>query len=165
MVIAAPTDLFPPRSVVELLQLCVGDWMSLRTLFTLSSQEEGWDASQRGDLKVAWLDPQAASPANLGGLAMELPGGDALRLRFDGAGDQGGFSGCDGRVGEWLRNPDGSLLLRWCRGEETCEERIWFTKPNLRLRVRMVCRSVTGEAEAGAFYSEIRRMRARPPRH
>jgi hypothetical protein len=63
----------------------------------------------------------------------------------------------DGRGGHWTLWPDGSLELVITGDGREVRERIWFTKPNLRLR-STVETSADGSPGRASFSSEIRRV-------
>ena len=168
----ASTDApFPPSDLTAFLQLCAGEWMSLRSLFGLGQLEEGangdeWHSSERGELVVTYL--RAEHPAEPGGLLIAPKGHPERSLVFD---RQGGFrasAGASGTsasaaasgtspAGHWQLWPDGSLELRLKSGGTEVRERIWFTKPNLRLRSTVEHRS-DGSPGRASFSSEIRRV-------
>jgi hypothetical protein len=66
-----------------------------------------------------------------------------------------------GPTGTWTLWPDGSLDLVIEQGDRQLRERIWFTKPNLRLR-STVEQLAGGSPGRASFSSEIRRV-PRPP--
>ncbi|MGB7563585.1 MAG: phycobiliprotein lyase [Prochlorococcaceae cyanobacterium] len=164
---------FPPKDLAGFLTFCVGEWMSLRSRFALASGgDDSWHASERGELRVEWQ--AGACEDDLGALTLTPKGQPARHLRFqsDGcfqsgcvqrdAGLQAG-TGADAtdQRGTWELWPDGSLELVVKQGERELRERIWFTKPNLRLR-STVERFADGRPSDASFSSEIRRV-ARPP--
>jgi hypothetical protein len=62
-----------------------------------------------------------------------------------------------GETGRWTLGPDGCLDLVINQGERQLRERIWFTKPNLRLR-STVEQLASGSPGRASFSSEIRRV-------
>ena len=147
---------FPPATIEAFLRFCAGEWMSLRSRFAPTTSLEGeagdeWHRSERGELVVTYLEPeQAGAP---GGLRVGPKGEPARKLQFsaDGqvqAGDQ---------TGRWTLWPDGSLELVLQLGADELRERIWFNKPNLRLRSTVEQRADGGLGRA-SFSSEIRRV-------
>ncbi|MCT0223817.1 phycobiliprotein lyase [Synechococcus sp. CS-1328] len=136
--------------------------MSLRSLFGLGQLEEGangdeWHSSERGELVVAYL--KAEHPAEPGGLLIAPKGHPERSLVFD---RQGGFRAAPAATGtspegSWQLWPDGSLELRLESGGTEVRERIWFTKPNLRLRSTVEHRA-DGSPGRASFSSEIRRV-------
>ena len=64
----SPASLYPPRTAADVLKLCAGDWLSLRTLISVSDREEGWHASERKTFRLTWTapgdsnNPAAAAP-------------------------------------------------------------------------------------------------------
>ena len=71
------------------------------------------------------------------------------RVRSQGAGSS--------TEGSWQFWPDGSLELVLSKGDAEVRERIWFTKPNLRLRSTVEHRA-DGSPGRASFNSEIRRV-------
>ena len=155
-----PAPFQPPATVQELLERCAGRWLSLRTLVTISHEEEGWDRSESAQLEFSW-QPTEEGP-ELGVLG--LHGGNrqpGFRLHMVGGAQdrEGRFEGSDGRRGLWRFDRDHVLQLTWCSGDQQFDERIWFSKANLRLRSRTIsCSSDPSAVQACAFYSEIRRL-------
>ncbi|MFM8604321.1 MAG: phycobiliprotein lyase [Cyanobium sp.] len=161
---------FPPTDLRSVLVLCAGEWLALRSSMALESasseapgesetpaeseipgEEESWHRSERGELAVAWLEPQRAGDA--GGLAVTPPGRPTRTLTFQ---ESGAFE-TEGMRGSWQLWPDGSLELRLSDGGRRIKERIWFTKPNLRLRSSVEQRA-DGSPGRASFSSEIRRV-------
>jgi hypothetical protein len=173
-----PTSAFPPETIGAFLRCCAGEWMSLRSQFSLAASldlgnldlaslepaapgegetalEEAWHSSERGELVVSFLEPEDS--ASVGGLRVAAGGKGPAQLHFD---HQGGFtaSGGEGQSqGSWQLWPDGSLELRLSAGERLVRERIWFTKANLRLR-STVEQGADGRPARASFSSEIRRV-------
>ena len=152
---------FPPEQIGAFLRLCAGEWMSLRSQFTLGAVSTGedldaedsdvWHSSERGELVVAFLEPEA--PAGPGGLRVGPKDGGTQELQFSG---DGAFRN-GSQQGRWQLWPDGSLeLVITAEGREV-RERIWFTKPNLRLRSTVVT-GADGLPDRASFSSEIRRV-------
>ena len=147
---------FPPQEIGAFLRFCAGEWMALRSRFALGEGSEGengdeWHSSDRGELLVTYLEP--ASAGSPGGLRLCPQGQPERQLLFAGNGsfEVNGARGC------WQLWPDGSLELS-LRGEGgEVRERIWFTKPNLRLRSTVESRS-DGSPGRASFSSEIRRV-------
>ncbi len=159
---AAPAP-FPPESIEAFLVCCAGDWLSLRSRFSLeeppadaSEEEASWHSSERGELKVAYLAQDGTG--ELGGLEITPPAGGRHRLLFHADGRFRG-SAPDGAEteGRWQLWPDGSLELTSDGGHVTVKERIWFTKANLRLRSCVEHRP-DGSPGRASFSSEIRRV-------
>ncbi|MCP9779041.1 phycobiliprotein lyase [Cyanobium sp. T1G-Tous] len=157
---------FPPEQIGAFLRLCAGEWMSLRSQFALGAVDaadsdsaedlgedgEAWHSSERGELVVAFLEAEAADGA--GGLQVGPKDGVAKQqLHFDA---NGGFSSGE-QQGRWQLWPDGSLELVITGDGREVRERIWFTKPNLRLR-STVETSAAGSPGRASFSSEIRRV-------
>ena len=178
-----PISAFPPETIGSFLRCCAGEWMSLRSQFSLAASldpaaldlgsldlaslepaspgegeaalEETWHSSERGELVVSFLEPE--DNASVGGLRVAAGGKGPAQLHFD---HQGGFtaSGGEGQSqGSWQMWPDGSLELRISAGERLVRERIWFTKANLRLR-STVEQGADGLPARASFSSEIRRV-------
>lgn len=181
---------FPPAEIGAFLRFCAGEWLALRSCFASAAEamaaelaaaeaeadaeaggEESWHSAERAELQVAFLEPdQAGHP---GGLAVTPPGGGRPRLLHFGPGRSGAMGSegsfrSDDQEGEWRLWPDGSLELRLGTAEGPAgdggagevRERIWFTKPNLRLR-SCVEHGADGSPGRVSFSSEIRRI-ARP---
>ena len=166
-----PISAFPPETIGAFLRCCAGEWMSLRSQFSLAdsldpadaaaqepaSLEEAWHSSERGELVVAFLEPE--DNASVGGLRVAAGGKGPAQLHFD---HQGGFTASGGggegqSQGSWQMWPDGSLELQLNAGERLVRERIWFTKANLRLR-STVEQGADGSPARASFSSEIRRV-------
>ena len=115
---------------------------------------DAWHSSDRGELTVVVLE--ADSPGSLGQLAVTSPLGETSRLGFqsDGTLLDGAASAL---LGRWQLWPDGSLELVTLAAGLERRERIWFTKPNLRLR-SSVEHGADGTATQASFCSEIRRV-------
>ncbi len=155
---SAASPAFPPDSIEAFLHLCEGEWMNLRSQFDLGDNADGengdeWHASERGELVVTYL----ADSDGPGGLSVGPKGTPPRQLLFAGNGSfrsQGRGNGSEGR---WQLWPDGSLELSLSSGDAEVRERIWFTKPNLRLRSTVEHRS-DGSPGRASFSSEIRRV-------
>ena len=169
---------FPPASLETFLRCCEGEWMSLRSRFDLEAAaaanapesppesaeaagDEGaadgdeWHSSERGDLLVAYVEP--VDGEGPGGLRVGPKGETPQLLQFS---DDGQFRSGE-RQGQWTLWEDGSLELSLSNGARELRERIWFTKPNLRLRATLES-SGDGSPSRASFSSEIRRV-SRPP--
>ncbi|MEB3318208.1 MAG: phycobiliprotein lyase [Cyanobacteriota bacterium] len=167
---------FPPEDIRGFLQLSAGEWLALRSLMgpdapagtkdPLATEGSGqpaedaqsWHQADRGELIVAFLEPGEAKEC--GGLEVSLPGGGSVRLSFR----DDGTVAMAGRCGRWQLAADGSLELEVEREGGLVKERIWFSKPNLRLRCTLE-QSRDGRPGRASFSSEIRRVRrpAAPP--
>ena len=150
-----PSD-FPPQDITSFLRFCAGEWMSLRSRFDLdqageASEGDEWHSSERGELVVTYLEAGAAEGP--GGLSVGPKGSAPQALLFSA---DGSFSSGD-QQGRWTLWPDGSLELVVDRGDRELRERIWFNKPNLRLRSTMEQPKQGGPGRA-SFSSEIRRV-------
>ena len=154
---------FPPNDIREFLAFCAGEWLGLRSTFLpgepepASAEVEGegdeWHSSERGELKIAYQEPSdAAEPGTL--LITPPDGAAGRRVAFSA---DGWFAAGDGEVGQWQLWPDGSLELVLEREGVEVRERIWFTKPNLRLR-STIERGSDGRPARASFSSEIRRV-------
>jgi hypothetical protein len=169
---------FPPADIRSFLSFCAGEWLALRSRFdpeqtagpgeaaagaaAADDGEESWHSAERGELVVAYLEPE--DPGAPGGLAITPPtaAGPTRRLIFT-AGGRFRSGAADRQEtgeqeGEWRLRPDGSLELTIVRPSSVVFERIWFTKPNLRLR-SSVERRHDGSPGQASFSSEIRRLR------
>ena len=153
---------FPPADIAAFLAFCGGEWLALRSQFDLDpdlaaeQDANGWHSSERGELKVAYLEPR--HPGDPGGLAVQPAdaAGAAQVLLFSAAG-QFTIEGSQPAQGQWQLWPDGSLELVWSGDASERRERIWFTKPNLRLR-SCIERGPDGTPARASFSSEIRRL-------
>jgi hypothetical protein len=149
---------FPPQEIGAFLRFCAGEWMGLRSRFALDAVLTGengdeWHSSERGELVVAYLEPGDGEDGP-GGLSVGPRGEKPRHLLF--AGDGSFRVGADQR-GRWQLWPDGSLELTLGDGNQTVHERIWFTRPNLRLRSTVEHRA-DGSPGRASFSSEIRRV-------
>jgi hypothetical protein len=170
---------FPPEDIRSFLNCCAGEWLTLRSRFAAEEgdqaegDDEGWHRSERGELVVTYLPPQEVDDP--GGLAITPPattGGAGLtrHLIFSAGGRfrRGAATADPAAVerwqeGTWLLRPDGSLELTLEAEAAVVRERIWFTKPNLRLRSSVEHRS-DGRPGGASFSSEIRRLAPPTPR-
>jgi len=157
---------FPPQEIGDFLRFCAGEWMGLNSTFALdeptalaaaddstTSELEGdeWHTSERGELVVTYLEPQADGEP--GGLSQGPKGGLPQQLLFH----SDGSYHCGADQGRWQFWPDGSLeLVLEAQGQQV-RERLWFTKPNLRLR-SSVANQGDGNPAQAHFSSEIRRV-------
>ena len=147
---------FPPTTIEAFLRFCDGEWMGLRSRFALDAALAGengdeWHSSERGELVVIYVEPDSADAP--GGLQVGPKDGTAQQLQFSG---DGHFRN-GAQQGSWQLWPDGSLELTVSAGGIEVRERIWFTKPNLRLRSTVESRA-DGRAGRASFSSEIRRV-------
>ena len=143
---------FPPEDPGSFLSLCDGEWMSLRSCFELAAGgDDEWHSSERGELTVRCVSRQGA----LGQLQVQAPGGTSSILTF----------AADGQLildgdspGNWRFWPDGSMELNLSRADGVqVQERIWFTRANLRLRSTTAV-DVQGTPVQGSFCTDIRRV-------
>ena len=144
---------FPPTDPAAFLALCAGEWMSLRSSFELSSGgDDAWHSSERGELLVAFSEPL---DEGLGQLQVSAPSGVATALAFA----KDGRLKIDGAdAGQWRFWPDGSMELNLSRADgSVVQERIWFTRANLRLRSTTAVDS-EGVPLQGSFCTDIRRV-------
>ena len=143
---------FPPEDPGSFLSLCDGEWMSLRSCFELAAGgDDEWHSSERGELTVRCMSEQGA----LGQLKVQAPGGTSSTLTF--ASD--GQLILDGdSPGNWRFWPDGSMELNLSRADGVqVQERIWFTRANLRLRSTTAV-DAQGTPVQGSFCTDIRRV-------
>ena len=160
---------FPPASIEAFLRFCAGEWMSLRSELQLGQlsadnddddSESSWHSSERGDLVVTYLEAEGpgAESTDPGGLQVTAKRDGVLQapitLHF---GNDGRFATSGGADGGWTLWPDGSLELVLAGPDGEVREKIWFTKPNLRLRSTVETRS-DGAPGRASFCSEIRRV-------
>ena len=167
---ANPAIPFPPQEIGDFLRFCAGEWMGLNSTFALdgptaltaednatpgapASEPEGdeWHTSERGELVVTYLEPQAGGEP--GGLSQGPKGGLQQQLLFH----SDGTYHCGADQGRWQFWPDGSLELVIDAQGQQVRERLWFTKPNLRLR-SSVANQGDGSPAQAHFSSEIRRV-------
>ena len=144
---------FPPTEPSAFLSLCAGEWMSLRSSFELSAGgDDDWHSSERGELVVHF---QTAQDGGLGQLQVIAPGGSATTLVF---GRDGELVINDVPAGHWRFWPDGSMEMNLVRSDGMAvQERIWFTRANLRLRSTTALDG-QGKPLQGSFSTDIRRV-------
>ncbi len=155
---SAASPAFPPDSIKAFLRFCEGEWMNLRSQFDLGEDADGengdeWHTSERGELVVTYLE-DGEGP---GGLSVGPKGTPPRRLLFAAGGSFRSEGTGSSREGNWQLWPDGSLELVISNGQAEVRERIWFTKPNLRLR-STVEHNADGSPGRASFSSEIRRV-------
>ena len=151
---------FPPATIEAFLRCCAGEWMGLRSRFALDAGLEGekgdeWHSSERGELVVTYLEPDSASAP--GGLQVGPKDSTPQQLQFNGGGGFTVNTPQGAQQGTWQLWPDGSLELTLSSGNAEVRERIWFTKPNLRLRSTVESHA-DGRPGRASFSSEIRRV-------
>ena len=147
---------FPPATIEAFLRFCEGEWMSLRSRFQLGSNAEAgegdeWHSSERGELVVRYVEPSDSRQP--GGISVGPKDQTPRQLLF--AAD-GSFTAGD-QQGSWTLWPDGSLELVSEQNDAELRERIWFNKPNLRLR-STIEQPADGTPGRASFSSEIRRV-------
>lgn len=165
--VTASPEGFPPQDLRRFLELCAGEWLALCSHFDLvqagaaaaDDEEEAWHRSERGELRIAFLEPSAADLA--GGLRITAPAGSVQELHFRSDGSFLLAADPAAEPGRWQLWPDGSLELAWTGSGRHLQERIWFTQPNLRLRSSVEHGAAEPPGRA-RFSSEIRRV-SRPP--
>lgn len=155
--------------ITDFLQLNAGDWLALRSTLspelgasvveaphlqdgTGADRTQPWHDSDRAELHIALLAP--ISDIDWGGLEMKFPDQSAVRLIFH----RVGTVAVDSLHGRWHLGDDGSLELTIEETTRTLKERIWFRKPNLRLRSTLEILA-DGRPGRASFSSEIRRVR------
>ena len=165
---------FPPQEIADFLRFCAGEWMGLNSTFALDEptalaagegSPEGeaigkpdgevngdeWHSSERCELLVTYLEPETNGAP--GGLSQGPKDGLQQQLLFH---NDGSYR-CGADQGRWQLWADGSLeLVLEAQGQQV-RERIWFTKPNLRLR-SSVANQGDGNPAHAHFSSEIRRV-------
>lgn len=157
-----PAIAFPPQEIGDFLRFCAGEWMGLNSTFALDEPTalaaaddapdgDEWHTSERGELLVTYLEPQADGQP--GGLSQGPKGGLQQQLIFH----SDGSYHCGADQGRWQFWPDGSLELVIDAQGQQVRERLWFTKPNLRLR-SSVANQGDGNPAHAHFSSEIRRV-------
>lgn len=158
---------FPPEDISSFLQLSSGEWLALRSLLDpeiaeswqklpeLASEQmelgEGWHQSERGELILVVIP--APSNNHWGGLQITLPDGSIHQLIFQ----RDGTVVINGISGSWQLSQDGSLALEINEATRIVRERIWYSKPNLRLRCTLE-QFHDGRTGRASFSSEIRRV-------
>ena len=148
-------DLFPPDTPAAFLTLCVGEWMSLRSLFALSGGDDDWHTSERGELKV---ENSSGQGDHIGHLQVSSASGVVNSLHFATDGCLTIQSDALQQQGRWRFWPDGSLELNLPQADGgLVQERIWFTRANLRLRSTTAL-DADGQPLEGSFCTDIRRV-------
>jgi hypothetical protein len=147
-----PSTPFPPATIGDFLRFCEGEWMSLRSRFVLGAEAETgkgdeWHSSERGELVVRYVE------GNPGGLSVGPKDQAPRQLLFNA---DGSFAAGE-QQGLWTLWPDGSLELVSQQNGAELRERIWFNKPNLRLR-STIEQPTDGRPGRASFSSEIRRV-------
>ena len=165
----SPLSDFPPSTIEAFLISCAGEWIALRSQFAsitpsqeaeLSQEVEAWHDSERGEIKVDYLAPTTSEAP--GGLRVTAPGGNVTTLTFLAEGQALIIaSSQETASGTWHFWPNGILELDCPAEDGKVRERIWFAKPNLRLRSSLAHRA-DGEPGLASFSTEIRRV-SRPP--
>nr|AUG32280.1 hypothetical protein PLO_281 [Paulinella longichromatophora] len=143
---------FPPSSIEDFLSLCIGEWITLRSFFELSSDANNWHSSDRCILSINLSSVED----KLKEVIIDNTNSSATTRYFllDGC-----FMSENSITGQWKLWADGSLELSYQKvlTNEEERERIWFTKPNLRLRSKITLND-DGTLLRAEFYSEIRRV-------
>jgi hypothetical protein len=158
---------FPPQDISGFLQLSAGDWLTLRSLLDPDTKgqmeaspepaaetvetHQAWHQADRGELKVRFIE--ATQLEDWGGLEIAPPDQPCLTLIFR----RDGSVLIDRLNGRWQLGADGSLELEVMEETRIVRERIWFSKPNLRLRCTLE-QSLDGQPGRASFCSEIRRV-------
>ena len=106
-----------------------------------------WHSSERGELVVRHLE------GNPGGLSVGPKDQTPKQLQFQADGQ---FQAGE-QQGRWTLWPDSSLELILEQDDSEIRERIWFNKPNLRLR-STIEQPADGTPGRASFSSEIRRV-------
>ncbi len=160
---------FPPSTIEAFLISCAGEWIALRSQFASitpsqeaepSQEVEAWHDSERGEINVDYLAPTTSEAP--GGLRVTAPGGNVTTLTFLAEGQVLIIaSSQETASGTWHFWPNGILELDCPAEDGKVRERIWFAKPNLRLRSSLAHRA-DGEPGLASFSTEIRRV-SRPP--
>ena len=149
---------FPPLLLRDFLRLCDGRWMSLRSTFALES-EDHWHQSERGEVELRH-QPDSNGSDQL--LVRDGQGSPLSSLTFkeDGSLSRGGSASGPERQGAWTMTADGCLELRFSTDDGSqAIDRLWFIKPNLRLRSNTLV-DPDGTPRQAGFCSEIRRVSA-----
>lgn len=145
---------YPPVDLRSFLELSAGKWLALRSLMDSESGAslEDWHASERGELEI-----NARETAGLPELEITLPDQSKRKLSFQSDGNVW----INSRQGQWQLHHDGTLELEVQQDTMRVKERIWFSKPNLRLRCTLE-QFLDGRPGRASFSTEIRRV-TRPP--
>ena len=144
---------FPPTDPAAFIALCDGQWMSLRSCFELSMEgDDEWHSSERGEMTVRC---ESTPASGLGQLVVQAPSGVSSTLLFS---EDGGLSRNGELAGTWRFWPDGSMELNLPSPDGVLvQERIWFTRANLRLRSTTAVNGEGGPLQ-GSFCTDIRRV-------
>lgn len=136
------------------LELSAGQWLALRSLMDseFGASLEDWHASERGELEI-----NARETAGLQELEITLPDQSKRKLSFQ----PDGNVWINSHQGQWQLHADGTLELEVQQDTMRVKERIWFSKPNLRLRCTLE-QFLDGRPGRASFSTEIRRV-TRPP--
>ena len=107
---SSPQQPFPPEEIGAFLRHCAGEWMSLRSQFTLGAVSTGedldaedsdvWHNSERGELVVAYLEPETEGEP--GGLSQGPKGGLQQQQLFH----SDGRYRCGSDQGRWQLWPE-----------------------------------------------------------
>lgn len=147
---------FPPEDPAAFLSLCAGEWMSLRSRFALSDGDDDWHQSERGEVTVRFESSESAS--QLGDLVVQPTTGPLSRLAFRADGALTLQHHGEEQLGQWRFWADGSLELTITSPDGVLvQERIWFTRVNLRLRSTTAV-DADGAPREGSFCTDIRRV-------
>ena len=146
---------FPPDGLDGFLALCEGRWMSLRSTFALDESDD-WHHSERGEVALTHIpqvgDQHRLTVADASGKTLAV-----LVFTADGAVQRDEDRHASG---QWKLRDDGCLALEFSAEDgAVVQERIWFTKPNLRLRSTTLMDGAGTPLQA-SFCSEIRRVAA-----
>ena len=127
--------------------------MCLRSCFDLSADgDEEWHRSERGEIQVSF---DSDSGDGVGKLTLKVPDGSIVLLVFI---FDGSFNINGNQVGRWRFCDDSSIELSLVEDDGTMvQERICFTRPNLRLRSTTLV-DCNGTPKKGSFSTDIRRV-------
>ncbi len=141
---------YPPVDLHSFLELSAGQWLALRSLMDSESGAslEDWHTSERGELEI-----KATEMAGHQELEITLPDQSKHKLSFQ----PDGNVWINSRRGQWQLHADGTLELEVQQDTMRVKERIWFSKPNLRLRCTLE-QFLDGRPGRASFSTEIRRM-------
>lgn len=143
---------FPPTNAAELLALCDGNWLSLRSRYKPDQGENSWQESEKAELHWQWQELEAGVNV-LGVLQLKNPGPGLKSITFNA---DGNWQDDQGNQGVWQLQPEAQFKLEYQKDNIKVQETIWFRKPNLRLRSLLIW---DGESlMASQFCSEIRRV-------
>ena len=110
------------------MELCGGNWLSLRSRYKPDQGETSWEESERAELHWQWLPAKTGdTEGQLGSLQLQNPNTPPRQLIFFADGrfqDDAGICGC------WRLQPEAQLEIEHQVGARKMQETMWFQKPN-----------------------------------